>query len=114
MTAPKAPPPKAPMARLDRLLANLGYGSRREVSALVARGQVTLDGVVVKGGARINPFVQLRENRFSVINWTHRSHGFREVDGFPIPAFLTWRRNWRWCLMRFLQRSDGRHGASCC
>ena len=54
MTAPKAPPPKAPMARLDRLLANLGYGSRREVSALVARGQVTLDGVVVKdAGARL-------------------------------------------------------------
>ena len=32
------------MARLDRLLANLGYGSRREVTALVARGQVALDG----------------------------------------------------------------------
>jgi 16S rRNA pseudouridine516 synthase len=45
---------KAPMARLDRLLANLGYGSRREVSALVARGQVLLDGAVVKdAGARI-------------------------------------------------------------
>ena len=42
------------MARLDRLLANLGYGSRREVSALVARGQVLLDGAVVKdAGARI-------------------------------------------------------------
>jgi 16S rRNA pseudouridine516 synthase len=42
------------MARLDRLLANLGYGSRREVSALVARGQVLLDGTVVKdAGARI-------------------------------------------------------------
>jgi 16S rRNA pseudouridine516 synthase len=42
------------MARLDRLLANLGYGSRREVSALVARGQVVLDGCVVRdAGARI-------------------------------------------------------------
>jgi 16S rRNA pseudouridine516 synthase len=36
------------MARLDRLLANLGYGSRREVTDLVARGQVVLDGVAVK------------------------------------------------------------------
>ena len=36
------------MARLDRLLANLGYGSRREVTDLVARKQVLLDGVVVK------------------------------------------------------------------
>jgi 16S rRNA pseudouridine516 synthase len=36
------------MARLDRLLANLGYGSRREVTDLVARRQVLLDGAVVK------------------------------------------------------------------
>ena len=28
------------MARLDRLLANLGYGSRREVTDLVGRRQV--------------------------------------------------------------------------
>lgn len=41
-------------ARLDRLLANLGYGSRREVTALVARGQVVLDGTPLKdAGARI-------------------------------------------------------------
>ncbi len=45
---------KVPMARLDRLLANLGYGSRREVTALVAQRQVELDGVVIKdAGARI-------------------------------------------------------------
>ena len=30
--------------RLDRLLANLGYGSRREVQALARAGEVTLDG----------------------------------------------------------------------
>jgi 16S rRNA pseudouridine516 synthase len=30
--------------RLDRLLANLGYGSRREANALVRDGVVTLDG----------------------------------------------------------------------
>jgi 16S rRNA pseudouridine516 synthase len=42
------------MARLDRLLANLGYGSRREVSDLVARRQVVLDGAVLKdAGQRI-------------------------------------------------------------
>jgi 16S rRNA pseudouridine516 synthase len=45
---------KLPMARLDRLLANLGYGSRREVTDLVGRRQVLLDGAVVKdAGARI-------------------------------------------------------------
>jgi 16S rRNA pseudouridine516 synthase len=30
--------------RLDRLLANLGYGSRREIHGLVRAGRVTLDG----------------------------------------------------------------------
>lgn len=30
--------------RLDRLLANLGYGSRREAQALIAAGEVVLDG----------------------------------------------------------------------
>ncbi len=33
--------------RLDRLLANLGYGSRREVQQLVRYGAVTLDGAIV-------------------------------------------------------------------
>ncbi|HYD44313.1 MAG TPA: pseudouridine synthase [Phenylobacterium sp.] len=42
------------MARLDRLLANLGYGSRREVQAMVAAGRVLLDGQALKdAGARI-------------------------------------------------------------
>ena len=47
--------PKAPgvlMARLDRLLANLGYGSRRDVQALVSGGKVTLDGVAIKDAGR--------------------------------------------------------------
>lgn len=42
------------MARLDRLLANLGYGSRREVNALVRAGGVVLDGVTLKdAGAKV-------------------------------------------------------------
>ncbi len=36
------------MARLDRLLANLGYGSRKDVQALIASGKVVLDGQVLK------------------------------------------------------------------
>jgi 16S rRNA pseudouridine516 synthase len=35
---------RAPSLRLDRLLANLGYGSRREMQGLVTSGAVTLDG----------------------------------------------------------------------
>ncbi len=33
--------------RLDRLLANMGYGSRKEVAALVANERITLDGAPV-------------------------------------------------------------------
>lgn len=40
-------PDKIPTVRLDRLLANLGYGSRRLVQAMVAAGAVTLDGEVL-------------------------------------------------------------------
>lgn len=39
---------KALMARLDRLLANLGYGSRKDVQALISSGKVILDGKVLK------------------------------------------------------------------
>ena len=53
---------RPPMARLDRLLANLGYGSRREVTDLVARKQVVLDGAVAKdAGARIAVSADLPE-----------------------------------------------------
>lgn len=39
---------KVQTLRLDRLLANLGYGSRREVQQLVHAGLVKLDGVEVE------------------------------------------------------------------
>jgi 16S rRNA pseudouridine516 synthase len=39
---------KAPTLRLDRLLANMGYGSRREVQQLARAGRVTLDGAVIE------------------------------------------------------------------
>lgn len=38
---------KIPTMRLDRLLANLGYGSRKEMHGLVADGEVVLDGVTL-------------------------------------------------------------------
>ena len=37
-----------PQLRLDRLLANLGYGSRREVQGLVHAGLVVLDGATLE------------------------------------------------------------------
>jgi len=39
---------KTPTLRLDRLLANMGYGSRREVQQLAYAGLVTLDGAVIE------------------------------------------------------------------
>ena len=35
---------KTPTARLDRLLANLGYGSRREIQMLARNGHILMDG----------------------------------------------------------------------
>jgi 16S rRNA pseudouridine516 synthase len=39
---------RPPSARLDRLLANLGYGSRREVQALAQAGRVTHHGAPIR------------------------------------------------------------------
>ncbi|MEQ1651737.1 MAG: pseudouridine synthase [Hyphomicrobium sp.] len=36
-----------PTLRLDRLLANMGYGSRKDIQALVKFGRITLDGAAV-------------------------------------------------------------------
>jgi len=42
-------------ARLDRLLGNLGYGSRREIQRLAAAGRVVLDGAPVTDASRRVP-----------------------------------------------------------
>lgn len=45
---------RTPTLRLDRLLANLGYGSRREVGDLIGAGLITLDGdAMIDSGERI-------------------------------------------------------------
>lgn len=46
---------KAVTLRLDRLLANLGYGSRREVQFLVDAGEVTLDGTPLRDASQRLP-----------------------------------------------------------
>lgn len=49
--------------RLDRLLANLGYGSRREVQALARNGRVALDGAPVRdaeGRLALTPDLEAR------------------------------------------------------
>lgn len=42
--------------RLDKLLANMGYGSRKEVKQLLKEKAVTIDGIVVKDAAmKVDP-----------------------------------------------------------
>lgn len=52
------------IVRLDRLLANLGYGSRREVAAVVAGGRVLLDGGRI---AKVDQPVSLDDVRRGVL-----------------------------------------------
>ncbi|MGP4064764.1 pseudouridine synthase [Oceanobacillus sp. M65] len=42
--------------RVDKLLANSGYGSRKEVKSLLKGKQITLNGIVIKDGStHVNP-----------------------------------------------------------
>lgn len=64
--------------RLDRLLANLGYGSRKEVARLVEAGRVALHGVAA---TRVEQSISLADAR----------DGALTLDGEPVdpPAPLT-------------------------
>jgi len=52
--------------RLDRLLANLGYGSRNEVQHLVRAGRVLLDGAPVEDASARIPFAADLPSRMTV------------------------------------------------
>ena len=56
----------APAVRLDRLLVNLGYGTRREVQQLVSAGAVLLDGVVMSDASRRIPLTSDLSARMTV------------------------------------------------
>ena len=44
------------MERLDKVISNLGYGSRKDVKSFVKKGIIEVDGVVVKdNGLLVNP-----------------------------------------------------------
>ncbi|MDP3299654.1 MAG: RNA pseudouridine synthase, partial [Phenylobacterium sp.] len=57
---------KVPMARLDRLLANLGYGSRREVQGLLRKGAVVFDGATLSDGGQKIPVVADLPERMTI------------------------------------------------
>lgn len=61
----------APNSRLDKLLANLGYGSRREIAGLARAGLIRLDGSALRdAAARIAVTPDLPERM--------------EIDGEPV------------------------------
>ncbi|MGL5245005.1 MAG: S4 domain-containing protein, partial [Sarcina sp.] len=44
------------MERLDKVLSNLGYGTRKEIKQVVKKGLVQVNGEVIKdNGLQINP-----------------------------------------------------------
>ncbi|CAG7839097.1 pseudouridine synthase [Clostridium haemolyticum] len=44
------------MERLDKILSNLGYGSRKEIKALVKKGEIEIDGKIIKdNGIKVDP-----------------------------------------------------------
>ncbi len=53
---------RAPAARLDRLLANMGYGSRQQVRRLISVGAVVMDGGVLRDpGQRLPVMAELSD-----------------------------------------------------
>lgn len=58
------------MERLDKILANLGYGSRKEVKALCRKGEVVVDGTQVKDSAeKVDPVNSTIEVKGEKINY---------------------------------------------
>lgn len=44
------------MERLDKILSNLGYGSRKEIKSLIKKGEIVIDGEIVKdNGVKVDP-----------------------------------------------------------
>jgi len=44
------------MERLDKILSNLGYGSRKEIKSIVKKGLVEIDGKLAKdNGMQVDP-----------------------------------------------------------
>ncbi|MEG2935359.1 MAG: pseudouridine synthase [Clostridium sp.] len=58
------------MERLDKILGNMGYGSRKEVKASCKKGLVIVDGEVVKDSAmKVDPETAVIEINGEVVNY---------------------------------------------
>ncbi len=65
--------------RLDRLLANLGYGSRKDIAALVKAGRISLDGAAVSDAGMHVPVVPELSRRLTIAG-----HALDPPPGFTI------------------------------
>ncbi len=77
------------MERLDKVLANMGYGTRKEVKVLCRRGEVLVDGEIEKdSAAKINPDTAIIEVRGEQLNY--RKHVYlmlNKPDGVVSATF---------------------------
>lgn len=70
---------EAQKLRLDRLLANMGYGSRKEIAALVKAGRIMLDGAVVSDADMHVPVAPELSRRLTIAG-----HALDPPPGFTI------------------------------
>lgn len=63
------PPPSNPGERLQKVLANAGFGSRRDIEKQIAAGEVTVNGQVAKLGDRVTPEDSIRLGKLKVGSW---------------------------------------------
>lgn len=58
------------MERLDKILSNLGYGTRKEIKAMMKKGEVEVDGQIVKDNSlKVDPFKTIVKVSGEVINY---------------------------------------------
>ncbi|MBO8136545.1 MAG: rRNA pseudouridine synthase [Desulfotomaculum sp.] len=56
--------------RIDKILANMGYGTRKEIKQLIKKGLVTVDGRVVNNpGAHVNPYTSTIKVNDTVVKY---------------------------------------------
>lgn len=63
------PQPAAPGERLQKVLANAGFGSRREIERQIEAGEVSVNGTTAKLGDRVTPADTIYIGRTKVGAW---------------------------------------------
>jgi len=68
-----------PGERLQKVLANAGFGSRREIERQIAAGEVTVNGQVAKLGDRVQPSDTIMLGRTKVGAWRLKEKPARTI-----------------------------------